>query len=126
MSSADEEVEVLARPEHRAELPLRRLLWLYLNPFALLKNVSVGPPRLRAEALRYNRARRGMLLLYLRRWAAIGAACLMAELPVATWAAGSPVLGVTFIGLELGFAFAVCVLLLAGAVYVLLGFDELD
>ena len=110
MSSADEEA----------------LLWLYLNPFALLKNVSVGPPRRRAEALRYNRAQRGMLLLYLRRWAAIGAACLMGALPVATWAAGSPVLGVTFIGLELGFAFAVCVLLLAGAVYVLLGFDELD
>ncbi len=124
MRPADDEVEALARPEHRAGLSLPRLLQLYLHPFVLFKDVTVGPPQLRAAALRYNRAQRGILLAYLRRWAAIAAACLASALPIAAHANGRPALGVTFVGLELGFAFAVCVLLLAAAVYFLLGAEE--
>lgn len=124
MRPADDDVEALAQPERRARLSLRQLLRLYLHPFALLKNVTVGPPRLRAEALRYNRAQRRIMLAYLRRWAAIAATCLITALHVGARAAGRPALGITFVGLELGFAFAVCVLLLAAAVYLLLGIDE--
>ncbi len=120
----DDDVEALAQPEHRAHLPLGRLLWLYLHPFALLKNVAEGSPARRAEALRYNRARRRMMLRYVRRWAAIAAACLATGLHVGAVAGAEPVLGVTFVGLELGFSFAVCVLLFAAAVYFLLGVED--
>ena len=65
--AADKDVEALARADIRARLGLTRLLRLYLDPFALFKNVSAGPPRSQAEALQYNRRHRDMLLAYLRR-----------------------------------------------------------
>ena len=120
----EEDVEKLARPEARAKLPLARMLRLYLDPFALFKNASAGPPRSQQESLRYNRRQRGMLLAYLRRWSVIALACLSSDLALAQAAPGGPILTVPFVGLELGFAFAVCVLLLAAAVYLLLGMND--
>lgn len=121
----EESVEALARPEVRARLPLRRLVRLYLDPFALFKNVAIGSPRLQAEALEYNRGQRRILLAYLRRWTVIALACLTSAMPLGALARAEPLLGVPFIGLELGFALAVCVLLLAGAVYFVLGVEDL-
>ena len=123
--AADKDVEALARADSRARLGLAQLLRLYLDPFALFKNVSVGPPLSQAQALQYNRRHRHMLLVYLRRWSGIAIVCLMGGMPLAALARAEPLLCVPFLGLELGFAFAVCVLLLAGAVYFLLGVEDL-
>ncbi len=123
MDPADEDIEALARPEGRAGLSLGELLRLYLHPFALLKDVSARPLRLRVEALRYNRARRSMLLAYVQRWAVIAAVCLIAALHLAVRAEG-PALGIAFVGADLGFAFALSIVLLAAAVYFLLGSEE--
>jgi hypothetical protein len=119
-----EDIEALARPEGREKLPFTRLLRLYLDPFALLKSVTAGPPGSQSEALRYNRRQRRMLLAYLRRWAVIGIACLSSDLALARAAPGEPLFGVPFLGFELGFSLAVCVLLLVGAVYLLLGVED--
>src|SRR5690349_20400810 len=100
----EESVEALARPDVRARLPLRRLVRLYLDPFALFKNVAIGSPRLLAEALEYNRGQRRILLAYLRRWTVIALACLTSAMPLGALASAEPLLGVPFIGLELGFA----------------------
>src|SRR5690349_10350239 len=117
-------VEDLSRREGRERLSLAQLVWLYLNPFALFKNVTVGPPRSQAEALRWNRRHRGMLVAYLRRWSAIAIACLFSGLPFAALARTDPVLVVPFVGLELGFSFAFCVLIVSGAVYFVLGIES--
>lgn len=119
-----DDVEALSRRDARADLPLRKLVRLYLDPFALLKNVTAGPPRSQREALRYNRRRRGMLLAYVRRWSVIAAACMSSDLALAQAAPTGPILTVPFVGLELGFSFSVCVLLLVGAVYFLLGVED--
>lgn len=119
-----EDVEALARPEVREDLSLARLIRLYLDPFSLLKNVTAGPPRSQQEALRYNRRQRRILLAYVRRWSAIAAACLSSDLALAQAAPGEPILSVPFVGLELGFSLAVCVALVAFAVYFLLGVEE--
>ena len=118
------DVEHLSRRAGRERLSLAELLWLYLNPFALFKNVTVGSPRSQAEALRYNRRNRGMLLAYVRRWTAIAIACLFSGLPFGAWARSDPVLVLPFVGLELGFALAVCMLLVAAAVYFVLGLES--
>ena len=118
------DVEALARPDTRAHLPLARLVRLYLDPFALFKNVNVGPPRARAAALEYNRRQRKILLAYLRRWTIIALACLASAVPLGAAARGEPALGVPFLGLELGFSAAVCVLLVSAAVYFLLGVED--
>lgn len=120
----EQDVEALARPDVRAGLSFTRLVRLYLDPFALFKNVTSGPARSQAEAMQYNRRHRHMLLVYLRRWSGIAIVCLMGGMPLAALARAEPLLCVPFIGLELGFAFAVCVLLLAGAVYFLLGVED--
>ena len=120
----EEDVEALARRDVRERLPLLRLVRLYLDPFALFKNVTIGSPRLQAEALAYNRRQRKMLLAYVRRWTVIAAACLLGALPLAAAARSDPALAVPFVGLELGFAAAVCMLLVSAAVYLLLGVDD--
>ena len=119
-----EDIEALARPDGRERLSLARLLRLYLDPFALLKNVTANPACSQREALRYNRQQRKMLLAYLRRWSAIALACLSSDLALAHAAWGGPLLRVPFVGFELGFAFAVCVVLVATAVYFFLGVED--
>jgi len=65
------DVEALLERDARAALPLWRQFLLYLDPFALFKDASRGPLRVREQALSYNRRMRWMLLAYMRRWAAI-------------------------------------------------------
>ena len=63
-----EDYESLLTREGRAALPLYRLLLLYLDPFALFMDASRGPAWRRERALCHNRARRPILLTYIRRW----------------------------------------------------------
>jgi hypothetical protein len=123
---SDRRVEALARREFRAELSFWQLLRLYLDPFALFKNVTTGTRWAQAQALQYNRRHRRILLTYVRRWALIGLACICSMLPLTAAARSEPVLLVPILGLELGFSTAVCVLLLALTVYVLLGLEDRD
>lgn len=96
-----------------------RLLRRYLDPFVLLQSIAAEP-----NALEYNRRHRGILLIYARRWAAIAAVCASVMFPLAALARTQPLLCVPILGLELGFSTAVCVLLLALAVYVVLGLRD--
>ena len=96
-----------------------RRLRLYLDPFAPFKRVTVE-----ADALEYNRRHRGVLLAYARRWAIIGLVCALGMEPLAALARAEPILCVPILGLELGFSTAVCMLLLALAVYIVLGFES--
>ena len=74
-------VERLLTREARAELPLGRLLRLYLDPGALFKDVSRGSAAVRRSALAYNRRMRHLLLPYMRRWMAIAAVLVFAIFP---------------------------------------------
>jgi hypothetical protein len=98
---------------------LWRALRLYLDPFVFFKSIAVD-----ADALEYNRRHRGRLLPYLRRWAVIALACAGGMQPLGAAARVEPELVIPIIGLELGFSTAVCVLLLAGAVYLVLGLKD--
>ena len=120
----NEEVEVLANPEARTDLPFRQALRLYLDPFALFKNVNAGTGVAQRQALEYNRSRRGMLLAYARRWALIGMACVSALVALSGYARAEPVLLVPMLGLEIGFTAAVVSLLLSVAVYLVLGLEN--
>src|SRR5262245_23224146 len=73
MRLAEADVENLRRPDSRARLPLVRQLLIYLNPFALFKDTSIGTAMVRDRALAYNRAMRWMLVAYMRRWILIAA-----------------------------------------------------
>ena len=106
------------------EVPLRRSLRLYLDPFALFKNINIGPAAARNAALRYNRRHRAILLTYVRRWGAIGVLCACGMVPLGAAAQGEPILCIPILGLEVGFSAAVFMLLLSVAVYVVLGLDD--
>lgn len=118
-----DQVEMLARPEGRAQLSFWQLLRLYLDPFALFRNVNAGSLWTQAQALQYNCRHRHMLLAYAKRWAVIAIACMAGMQPLAALASTAPVLFVPIVGLELGFSAAVCALLLSLAVYVILGIE---
>ena len=96
-----------------------RLLRLYLDPFALLKDIT-----LEADGLQYNRRHRGILLIYVRCWATIALVCAGGMAPLGALARTEPILCIPIVGLELGFSTAVCVLLLSIAVYVVLGLES--
>ena len=83
----ESDVEALLLRERRAALPLARQFLLYLDPFALFKDASKGPPRVREHALSYNRAMRWVLVPYIRRWLAIAAALFIAIAPTEALAA---------------------------------------
>ncbi|HUL65825.1 MAG TPA: hypothetical protein VLW55_14510 [Burkholderiaceae bacterium] len=116
-----EDVEALLTRESRAGLPLRRLLSLYLDPFALFKDASSGPAPVRQHALSYNRARRWMLLPYIRRWLVIAASSLVGIAPAEAFAVEAPPLIVVAAGLGITFSVAVGVVACAVASYLLLG-----
>lgn len=118
---AGEPVEALLEREHRAALPLGRQLLLYLNPFALYKDASRGPLWARQHALAYNRARRAMLLPYLRRWALVAAALFAAISPAEVLASQVGVFVVPAAAVAVGCCIAIAVCAVIGAVYLLLG-----
>ena len=105
------DVEALTRREARAPLSFWRLLRLYLDPLALLKNVALD-----ADALQYNCRHRRMLLPYAWRWTLIGGASLACEIPLCAHAGGAPILLVPILGLDLVFSAALFLLLVSATV----------
>src|SRR5438105_3006159 len=83
----DGDVESLLTRERRARLPLPRQILLYLDPFALFKDASSGPPPARERALSYNRAMRWILVSYIRRWVMIASSLFLAIAPTEALAA---------------------------------------
>jgi hypothetical protein len=116
-----EDVETLLDRERRAALPLGRQLLLYLDPFALLKDASSGPPRLRERALSYNRAMRWMLVPYMRRWLAIAGALFFAISPTEALASQASFFVIPAAAIAVGFCIAATVSFVTFAVYLLLG-----
>lgn len=105
----------------RAALPLRRQLHLYLDPFALFMDASLGSAAGRRRALAYNRAMRWMLVPYLKRWTVIAAALFAGIAPAEALAAGDTLALVPAAALAVGFCIAATVTFCIGAAYLLLG-----
>ena len=116
-----EDVEALLKRENRASLPLRRLVFLYLDPFSLFKDASSGTALVRQSALSYNRARRWMLLPYIRRWLVIAGGSLVGIAPAEAFAVEAPPLIVLAAGFGITFSIAISVIACAVASYLLLG-----
>src|SRR5205809_8107021 len=87
MRLAETDVEELLRPDSRALLPFARQLLIYLNPYALFKDASMGTAMVRERALSYNRAMRWMLVGYMRRWILIAAGSFVGIAPAEAAAA---------------------------------------
>ena len=121
MQRRNTDVESLLIRERRALLPLARQLLLYLDPFALFKDASSGPPRIREHALSYNRAMRWMLLSYIRRWVLIAASSFLAIAPTEALAAQAKFFIIPAAAFAVGASIAVTVTLATFAVYLLLG-----
>jgi hypothetical protein len=116
-----DDVETLLDRKQRAALPLARQILLYLDPFALFKDTSCGPPRVRERALSYNRAMRWMLLPYMRRWFAIAGALFIAIAPTEALAAQASFFVIPAAAIAVACCIAVTVSFLTFAVYLLLG-----
>jgi len=119
MREAD--VEALLLRERRAALPLAKQFLLYLDPFALFKDASKGPPRVRERALSYNRAMRWVLLPYIRRWLAIAAALFLGIAPIEALAAQAAFFIIPATAIAVAFCLATTVSALTVGVYLLLG-----
>jgi hypothetical protein len=118
---ASNDVETLLLRERRALLPLARQLALYLDPFALFKDASSGPPRMRERALSYNRAMRWILVAYIRRWILIAAMLFLAIAPTEALAAQASFFVIPAAAIAVGCTIAITVSALTLAVYLLLG-----
>ena len=112
---------VLLTPEGRARLPLARQLVLYLDPFALFMDASLGPAWRRERALSYNRERRFMLLTYIRRWLTIAGSSLLGIASSEALAAYAPVFIIPAAGFGIGCSIAITIAACASAAYLLLG-----
>jgi hypothetical protein len=111
----DTEIEALLKSEVRSRLPLVRQVQLYLDPFALFKDASLG----RERALSYNRAMRWVLLSYLRRWLLIAGSLFVGIAPAEALAADATI--VPAAAIAVGFCVAMAVLACIGAAYLMLG-----
>jgi hypothetical protein len=121
MQQKDADVESLLIRERRAGLPLPRQVALYLDPFALFKDASSGPPPARERALSYNRAMRWVLVSYIRRWVMIAASLFLAIAPTEALAAQAKFFIIPAAAFAVGSSIAVTVTVLTFAVYLLLG-----
>ena len=117
----DGDVESLLIRERRARLPLPRQILLYLDPFALFKDATSGPPPARERALSYNRAMRWILVSYIRRWVMIASSLFLAIAPTEALAAQAKFFIIPAAALAVGSSIAVTVTMLTFAVYLLLG-----
>ena len=117
------ELESLMTREGRACLPLWRLLLLYLDPFALFMDASHGPTWRREQALSHNRAKRPMLLTYLRRWLVIAAGSLLGIASAEALAAELPLFIIPLAGFGIACSVAVTVAACTYAAYLVLGLE---
>ena len=115
------EFQRLLTREGRASLPLARLLLLYLDPSALFMDASRGPDWCRERALSYNRARRCMLLTYIRRWLVIAAGSFLGIASAEALAAHAAFFIIPVVGFGIGCSVALTVALCTSAAYLLLG-----
>ena len=109
------EIESLLTREARSRLTLGQQVVLYLDPFALFKDVAAG----RERALSYNRKLRWVLLPYLRRWLMIAASLFVGIAPAEALAAEATI--VPAAAIAVGFCVSVAVLAVIGAAYLMLG-----
>ena len=114
----DIECEKLLTPEGRATLSLWRQLIIYLDPFSLFADSSVGPAWRRQRAISFNRAQRSILLTYVRRWVLIAVVSLLG---IACTEALAPLGLIPAAGFGISCSIAVVVAVCAGATYLLLG-----
>jgi hypothetical protein len=114
-------VEALLTREGRASLPLRTLLLLYLDPFALFMDASLGPAWRREQALSHNRARRAILLTYLKRWLLIAAGSLGGIASAEALAAHVPLFIIPAAGFGIACSVSLAVAACTCAAYVVLG-----
>jgi hypothetical protein len=121
MRLVERNVEELLRPESRAQLPLHRLLVLYFDPFSLFKDASRGPESARRRARAYNRALRGILLAYLRRWLFIAASLFAAVTPSEALAAEAPIFKLSAAACAVGSCIALAVIACTAVAYLILG-----
>jgi hypothetical protein len=117
----DQEIESLLSGEARSRLPLLRQVLIYLDPFALFKDASYGPARVRHHALSYNRAMRWILVPYIRRWLAIAASLALLIAPAEAAAAQQAVFAIPMAAVAVGCCIAVTVAAVTVTVYLLLG-----
>lgn len=115
------ELESLLTREGRACLPLRRLLMLYLDPFALFMDASHGPAWRREQARSHNRARRAILLTYLRRWLLIAAGSFLGIASAEGLAAHLPLFIIPAAGFGIACSVSMTVAACTCAAYVVLG-----
>ena len=115
------DLESLLTREGRARLPLRHLLLLYLNPFALFMDASLGPAWRREQALSHNRAWRPFLLSYIRRWLLIAAGSLLGIASAEALAAHVPLFIIPAAGFGIACSVAITVAACTSATYLLLG-----
>jgi len=120
LHAVEPDVEVLLNPQARAGLPLGAQMLLYLHPFSLFKDASRGPAREQERALSYNRARRWMLLPYIRRWMLIAATSFIAVAPSQALAAHGPMFVLPMAAFAVACCIALTVAVCAGTAYVLL------
>jgi len=117
----DQEIETLLSGEARSRLPLRRQVLIYLVPFALFKDASHGPERVRERALSYNRAMRWILVPYIRRWLAIAASFALLIAPAEAAAAQQAAFAIPMAAVAVGCCIAITVAAVTVTVYLLLG-----
>jgi hypothetical protein len=117
----NDQVEVLLHGEARSRLPLVRQLLIYLDPFALFKDASLGPARARENALSYNRAMRWMLVPYIRRWLMIAASLALLLSPAEAAAAQQELFAIPMAAIAVGCCIAATVASVTVAAYLLLG-----
>ena len=113
--------ELLLTPEGRARLPLRRLFLLYLDPFALFMDASLGPAWRRERAISHNRAQRPILLTYIRRWLLIAACSFLGIAWAEVLADRVPLLIIPAAGFGIACSVAMAVTACACAAYFMLG-----
>jgi hypothetical protein len=116
-----DDVEALLTREGRARLPLSRQLVLYLDPFAFFKDASSGNGWSRESAMAYNRARRSILLMYVRRWLLIAGTFFLGIASAEALAAHVPLFIIPAAGFGIGCSIAMTVAAWTAAAYVLLG-----
>lgn len=117
-------VELLLRADYRAQLPFRRLLILYLDPFAFFKDASRGTLHARAAARRYNRTLRWVLVPYLCRWLAIAVLLYAAVMPAERYTLLLPALKIPAAACAVGSCIAVAVLTWTVVAYLMLAAAE--
>jgi hypothetical protein len=115
------ELESLLTREGRARLPFRRLVLLYLDPFALFMDASLGPAWRREQAISHNRARRPILLTYLRRWLLIAAGSFLGIASAEALAAHVPLFIIPAAGFGIACSVSVTVAACTWAAYLVLG-----